>query len=93
MAVAVAGEDRAEAGAFQLADDYLAMNRINSKMPNRKTDTNNCGPFSSDFIGGNWEWRITREQLDSVPAERIIEITRKYGRAPKKAKTEEKQEK
>ena len=40
----------------ELANDYLAMNRINSKMPNRKTDTNNCGPFSSDFIGGNWEW-------------------------------------
>ena len=29
---------------------------INSKMPNRKTDTNNCLGFSSDFIGRNYEW-------------------------------------
>ena len=25
-------------------------------MPNRKTDTNNHGGFSTDFIGRNWEW-------------------------------------
>ena len=29
---------------------------INSKMPNRKTDTNNRDGFSSDFIGQNWAW-------------------------------------
>ena len=29
---------------------------INSKMPNRKTDTNNCRGFSTDFIGQNWAW-------------------------------------
>ena len=29
---------------------------INSKMPNRKTDTNNRLGFSTDFIGRNWEW-------------------------------------
>jgi len=29
---------------------------INSKMPNRKTDTNNRAAFSSDFIGANWAW-------------------------------------
>ena len=29
---------------------------INSKMPNRKTDTNNRDGFSSDFIGMNWAW-------------------------------------
>ena len=29
---------------------------INSRMPNRKTDTNNCSGFSLDFIGGNWDW-------------------------------------
>ena len=29
---------------------------INSKMPNRKTDTNNRTAFSSDFIGRNWSW-------------------------------------
>ena len=29
---------------------------INSKMPNRKTDTNNSRGFSTDFIGRNYEW-------------------------------------
>ena len=29
---------------------------INSPMPNRKTDTNNRLGFSSDFIGGNWNY-------------------------------------
>ena len=29
---------------------------INSKMPNRKTDTNNRTGFSTDFIGQNWAW-------------------------------------
>ena len=29
---------------------------INSKMPNRKTDTNNNRGFSTDFIGRNYEW-------------------------------------
>ena len=29
---------------------------INSKMPNRKTDTNNRTGFATDFIGQNWRW-------------------------------------
>ena len=29
---------------------------INSKMPNRKTDTNNRTGFATDFIGQNWAW-------------------------------------
>ena len=29
---------------------------INSPMPNRKTDTNNRGGFSTDFIGQNWNY-------------------------------------
>jgi len=29
---------------------------INSPMPNRKTDTNNQSGFSTDFIGGNYEY-------------------------------------
>lgn len=29
---------------------------INSKMPNRKTDTNNCRGYSTDFIGQSWKW-------------------------------------
>ena len=46
---------------------------INSKMPNRKTDTNNRDGFSSDFIGQNWGWaegsyaereKILRAHLD-----------------------------
>ena len=46
---------------------------INSKMPNRKTDTNNSTGFSTDFIGGNWDWpeasyeereKILKEHLD-----------------------------
>jgi hypothetical protein len=26
------------------------------RIPNQKTDTNNHGPFSSDYIGGNWDY-------------------------------------
>jgi hypothetical protein len=26
------------------------------EIPNRKTDTNNHGPFSTDYIGGNWDY-------------------------------------
>ena len=46
---------------------------INSKMPNRKTDTNNRDGFSTDFVGRNWAWpeasyaeraRILNEHLD-----------------------------
>ena len=46
---------------------------INSRMPNRKTDTNNCLGFSSDFIGRNYRWpegsyeeraKILKEHLD-----------------------------
>lgn len=29
---------------------------INSRMPNRKTDTNNRDGFSTDFVGQNWAW-------------------------------------
>ena len=36
--------------------DLSGMPWINSKMPNRKTDTNNRTGFSTDFIGQNWAW-------------------------------------
>ncbi|MDF9833468.1 hypothetical protein M2103_001692 [Ereboglobus sp. PH5-5] len=40
---------------------------INSPMPNRKTDTNNRGGFSTDFIGQNYDYPeadyATREQI------------------------------
>ena len=44
-----------------------------SLMPNRKTDINNCGPFSTDMIGMNWQYpeanyeeraRIWKEHID-----------------------------
>jgi hypothetical protein len=45
------------------------------RMPNGKTDTNNNGPFSTDYIGGNWDYpeagyaareRIWRAHADYV---------------------------
>ena len=36
--------------------DRSGMPWINSRMPNRKTDTNNRTGFSTDFIGQNWRW-------------------------------------
>ncbi|MEE9431735.1 MAG: FAD-dependent oxidoreductase [Melioribacteraceae bacterium] len=40
---------------------------INSKMPNRKTDTNNRTGFSTDFIGQNYEYpEATYEERKSI---------------------------
>jgi hypothetical protein len=39
---------------FEAGETFIPW--INSKMPNRKTDTNNARAFSSDFIGQNWRW-------------------------------------
>jgi len=59
--------------AFEGDITWKLMPWINSKMPNRKTDTNNRDPFSTDFIGRNWNWpeasyaereRIRRAHLD-----------------------------
>ena len=59
-------------GAFD-GDCTWKLPWINSKMPNRKTDTNNRDGFSTDFIGRNWAWpeasyaereRILKEHLD-----------------------------
>lgn len=36
--------------------DRDGMPWINSRMPNRKTDTNNRTGFATDFIGQNWLW-------------------------------------
>jgi len=47
---------------------------INSKMPNRKTDTNNRTGFSTDFIGQNYDYpEATYEER-----EQIIERHRQY---------------
>jgi len=47
---------------------------INSKMPNRKTDTNNQKGFSTDFIGQNYEY----PEASYEERERIAERHRKY---------------
>lgn len=47
---------------------------INSDMPNRKTDTNNNGGFSTDFIGQNYEYIESGYQ----EREKIIENHRSY---------------
>ncbi|MCK5370439.1 MAG: FAD-dependent oxidoreductase, partial [Cyclobacteriaceae bacterium] len=47
---------------------------INSKMPNRKTDTNNRLGFSTDFIGQNYDY----PEASYVEREKIIERHRQY---------------
>jgi hypothetical protein len=47
---------------------------INSKMPNRKTDTNNQKGFSTDFIGQNWDY----PEASYEERENIVERHRKY---------------
>ncbi|MGI9542978.1 MAG: FAD-dependent oxidoreductase [Cyclobacteriaceae bacterium] len=47
---------------------------INSKMPNRKTDTNNRTGFSTDFIGQNYDYA----QASYEEREKIIEAHRSY---------------
>ena len=43
-------------------------------IPNRKTDTNNHGPFSSDFIGGNYDY----PEASYERRREIIEAHKKY---------------
>ncbi|WP_200980014.1 FAD-dependent oxidoreductase [Echinicola sp. 20G] len=43
-------------------------------IPNRKTDTNNHGPFSSDFIGGNY----TYPEASYEERNQIIEVHKQY---------------
>ena len=31
-------------------------------------------------VGGNWEWRLTEQQMAEVPVKRIKEITKRYKR-------------
>lgn len=47
---------------------------INSRMPNRKTDTNNQKGFSTDFIGQNWKY----PEASYEEREKIIERHRTY---------------
>jgi len=48
----------------------------NSKMPNRKTDTNNRTGFSTDFIGQNWNW----PEASYAEREKILAAHLKYQR-------------
>ncbi len=47
---------------------------INSRMPNRKTDTNNQKGFSTDFIGQNWNY----PEASYEEREKIINLHRQY---------------
>ncbi|WP_435007046.1 FAD-dependent oxidoreductase [Tundrisphaera lichenicola] len=40
-----------------------------SRMPNGKTDTNNNGPFSTDHIGGNWDY----PEADAAKRRKIVD--------------------
>ena len=45
---------------------------INSKMPNRKTDTNNRTGFATDFIGQNWNWpEATYAEREQIRAKHL----------------------
>ena len=54
--------------------DNNGMPWINSKMPNRKTDTNNRTGFSTDFIGQNWNW----PEASYAEREKILAAHLKY---------------
>ena len=54
--------------------DNSGMPWINSKMPNRKTDTNNRTGFSTDFIGQNWNW----PEASYAEREKILAAHLKY---------------
>ena len=68
---------------------------INSKMPNRKTDTNNRQAFSTDFIGRNWAWpeasyaereKILKAHLDYQKG--LMWTLANHPRVPEKIRTE-----
>ena len=56
--------------------DRDGMPWINSRMPNRKTDTNNRSGFSTDFIGQNWNW----PEASYAEREKILAAHLKYQR-------------
>ena len=52
--------------------DRDGMPWINSKMPNRKTDTNNRTGFATDFIGQNWRWpEATYSEREQIRAKHL----------------------
>jgi hypothetical protein len=61
-----------DSSRYELLRRYIAKGvfdalDLNSPMPNRKTDVNNHGAFSSDFVGANYDYpegdRTTRERI------------------------------
>lgn len=61
-----------EAREVQYGDYFYPW--INSSMPNRKTDTNNRTGFSTDFIGGNYNY----PEASYAEREEIIKAHREY---------------
>lgn len=52
---------------------YADIPWINSTMPNKKTDTNNCHGVSTDFIGRNYEWpQASYEERAAIRAEHLL---------------------
>jgi hypothetical protein len=78
---------------FEAGDDRAPWHPL--WMPNRKTDTNNNGAFSTDYIGGNYEY----PDADYATREKIVDDHRSYqqgllwtlanhARVPKKVRAE-----
>ena len=57
---------------FEAGEDRIPW--INTPMPNRKTDINNYGAFSSDYIGMNYDY----PEMDYASREELIEAHRNY---------------
>jgi hypothetical protein len=57
---------------FEAGDDRAPWHPL--WMPNRKTDTNNNGAVSTDYIGGNWEY----PNADYAAREKIVADHRSY---------------
>jgi len=57
---------------FEAGEDRIPW--INTPMPNRKTDINNYGAFSSDYIGMNYDY----PEADYASREEMIEAHRDY---------------
>lgn len=57
-------------------DERCMVPSIMSRMPNGKTDSNNRGAFSTDFIGKNWDW----PEADYATRERIFAAHLAYQR-------------
>src|SRR5690606_38585466 len=63
---------------FEKQPDMRQINQyfIWSRMPNRKTDVNNRGAFSTDMIGANYEWPEAGHQRRSEIFKEHLAYTR-----------------